>query len=91
LLDNIEQILFSPLTDLAGCEGCGGMRDEERTQAVPNLCTSDQRLNALRQIDDLLETFGTHPQYVCHTVFPSPIRPPRILHKPGARKKVLAT
>ena len=61
LLDNVEQILFSTFTDLAGREGCGGMRDEECTQAVPNLCASDQRLNAFCQIDDLLETFGTDP------------------------------
>jgi hypothetical protein len=66
LLNDVEQILFSALSDLAGREGRRGVRDEERAQAFSHLGAPDQGLDALGEVDDLFETAGAEPEHLRH-------------------------
>jgi hypothetical protein len=66
LLDDVEQILFSALSDLAGRKGRRGVRDEERAQALSHLGAPEQGLDAVGEIDNLFETAGPDPKHLCH-------------------------
>jgi hypothetical protein len=55
LLDHFEKILFGPFADFPCRQGGGGVRNKERTEAFLHLCSPDQRLDAIGEIDNLFE------------------------------------
>lgn len=66
LLDDFQQILFRPLPDFSGGQGRRRMRDEQRAEAFLHSGLPDQRVHAIREIDDFFETAGPNVQHVCH-------------------------
>jgi hypothetical protein len=65
-LDDVEKILLGAFPDFAGREGRRGMSDEKRAQTFAHFRVSDQRLNSLREVDDLFQMFGGNPQDLRH-------------------------
>ena len=58
LFDDIQQILFRPLSHLTGCEARRRVGQEQAAEPFRYLALGDQRIHAIRQIHDLLETLG---------------------------------
>lgn len=62
LFDDIQQILFRPLSHLTGCEARRRVGQEQAAEPFRYLALGDQRIHAIRHIDHLLETVGPNFQ-----------------------------